>query len=91
MKFRDYLTEDYFEVTVLHGGTTSSNTETHIFPDAKNKKQAEKQAHYQFKKDYGNGKYEIISIVREKGNPGVTDKSPSEYGREREEEKRRRR
>ena len=40
MKLRDYLKEDYFEVAVVHGSTSSANTETHIFSDAKNKKDA---------------------------------------------------
>jgi len=71
MRFRKYLKEDYFEVAVVQGDTSSANTETHIFPDAKNKKEAKKQAEYQFNKDYGRGKYEIISIRREKGNPGT--------------------
>jgi hypothetical protein len=82
-----YINEDYFEVAVAVGTTDQVDTEIHIFPDAKNKKQAKKQAEYQFNKDYGRGKYEIISITREKGNPGITDVSPSEYQRRRKNRK----
>jgi hypothetical protein len=75
------LKEDYFEVTVEFKG--SGNIETFDFTNPKNKKQARKEAEHMLNKDWGKGKYEIMKITREKGNPGVTDKSPSEFEKER--------
>jgi len=74
----EVIKEDYFEVTVEIG----KNVETFELTNPKNRKQAEKEAVYMLDKDYGKGKYKIMKITREKGNPGVTDKSPSEYEKE---------
>lgn len=81
------IKEDYFEVTVEIG----KNVETFDLTNPKNKKQAKKEAEFMLNKEYGKGKWKIMGIEREKGNPGVTDKSPSEFQREREQRERNRR
>jgi ribosomal protein S16 len=86
------LKEDYFEVTVEYAAMDGrARTETWDITDAKNKKQAEKKAHGLFKVEFGKDGYRITKIKREKGNPGVTDKSPSEFQRERDQRERNRR
>jgi hypothetical protein len=62
------LKEDYFEVTVE---LKSGNVETFELTNPKNKKQAKKEAEFMLNKDYGKGKWEIMKITREKGNPGT--------------------
>jgi len=85
MRFRDYIKEDYFEVVIdVKGEVKYLNISTDV---ARNLKQAKKEAVHMLNKDYGKGKYTIMDIRREKGNPGVTDKSPSEYERERKNKK----
>jgi hypothetical protein len=83
MKFEKYLKEDYFEVTVEFKG--SGNVETFDFTNPKNKKQARKEAEHMLNKDWGKGKYEIMSIRKEKGNPGTyqgkQEKKKSRYDR----------
>ncbi len=77
------LKADYSEVSVDSKGKVKTSDLT----NPRNKKQAEKEAIHMLDKDYGKGKYKIMKITREKGNPGVTDKSPSEFQRERERER----
>jgi len=73
------LKEDYFEVSVDIKG----KVKTFDLTNPKNKKQAKKEAEYMLDKDYGKGKYKIMSIKREKGNPGTyqgrQEKSKSRY------------
>ncbi len=75
-----YIKEDYFEVTVE---LKSGNVETFELTNPKNKKQAKKEAVHMLDKDYGKGKYKIMKITREKGNPGTyqgrQEKSKSRY------------
>ncbi len=63
----EVIKEDYFEVTVDIKG----KVKTFDLTNPKNKKQAEKEAVHMLDKDYGKGKYKIMSIKREKGNPGT--------------------
>ncbi len=75
------LKEDYFDVSVdIKGKVEFFEISGDV---AKNIKQAKKEAVHMLNKEYGKGKYHILNIKRQKGNPGTyqgrQEKSKSRY------------